>query len=400
MALQTVPAFIGQSGYQHPVELFRNLVGSLTGNGKGLVGANTGFALTPSGSAMQMTVAAGAAVIDGNESTSQGSYYVWSPSSEVLAWPAASAQPRIDSLILRVIDTQYGSDASSPQALWQIVQGTPSGSPSAQPDIEFEAGGDFHRPGAWWRMANVLVEAADTNMAATTITDLRVMANARELRVDRGLLLKEVVRFTASGTFTKANYPGATKVRVMVQGGGGAGGGGGATAAGQVSAVGGGQGGAYAESILDVASLASSVTVTVGAGGTGAAGAAGGNGNTSSFGAHVSAAGGSGGPFGGAGNTNFGQPGGSGSQSMTGDIQIGGQAGIWGARLGTVTGQVIIGNGGSSRLGGGGHGEVGSVGANGVGYGGGGGGGGCNPTSVARAGGNGAPGIVIIEVYV
>lgn len=399
MPLQVVPGFIGQTGYEHPVELFRNLVGNLTGNAKGLVGSPTGFALTPSGSSMQLTIGAGAAVIKGSENTSQGSYFVWSPTSEVKAWPAASAQPRIDSLILRVIDTQYGSDPASPQAMWDIVQGTPSGSPVQQPDVEFEAGGDFHRPGAWWRVANFLVEAADTNMAATTMTDFRLLADPYDLRLERGAVLQQVVRFTGSGTFTKANYPGMKRARVMVQGGGGAGGGAIAAPASQTSGTGGGQGGAYAESWVEASAMASSVTVTVGAGGSGVTGGAGLDGGQSSFGSTVVAGGGTGGAIGNAGNTLFGQNGGMGAQSMTGDIQIGGGAGVMGARLGTLAGQHLAGVGGSSRLGQGGDPGRNANGGAGRGYGGGGGGSSSDPSGSSRAGGNGAPGIVIVEIY-
>src|SRR5688572_7086201 len=120
---------------------------------------------------------------------------------------------------------------------------------------------------------------------------------------DRGKLFIERIRFTANGNFVKASYPDATLARVQVQGGGGAGGGSPATAAATVSAGGGGQGGSYAESYVDVATMAASVTVTVGAAGAAGSGASGGTGGTSSFGATVSAAGGIGGQAIGAGGT-------------------------------------------------------------------------------------------------
>lgn len=85
--------------------------------------------------------------------------------------------------------------------------------------------------------------------------------------------------FTSSGTYTKAtNNP--SYVIVEVQGGGSGGSGG---------AIGySGSSGGYAMKKILASALASSVTVTVGAGG-----AASGNGGTSSFGSHVSATGGS-----------------------------------------------------------------------------------------------------------
>lgn len=177
MGLQVVPGYIGQSGYNHPVELFRNLLKAQTAAGKGYMRSSSDFSFTPSGASLSLAVAEGWAAIHGTENSSQGSYFVWSNGADNIAWPSASGQPRIDSLILRVIDKQYGTDPDANGAQYEVVQGVPSGSPSAIADVEFEPGGDFHRPGAWWRMANVLIEPGDTVMSATTITDLRGYAD-------------------------------------------------------------------------------------------------------------------------------------------------------------------------------------------------------------------------------
>jgi len=177
MVLQVVPGYIGQSGYNHPVELFRNQLKAVTAGGKGYMKSTSDFQLTPSGAALTMGIAEGWAAIAGSESSSQGSYFVWSTGGDVVAWPGASGQPRIDSLLLRVIDKQYGTDASANGALWEVCQGTPAGSPTAIPDVEFEAGGDFYRPGAWWRVANVTISPGNTVMTATTIADLRAYAD-------------------------------------------------------------------------------------------------------------------------------------------------------------------------------------------------------------------------------
>lgn len=107
--------------------------------------------------------------------------------------------------------------------------------------------------------------------------------------------------FTASGSWDKAANPLATHLRVRAVGGGGGSASTGASIAGQGIARGGGSGGTYTESWLDVAALPASVVVTVGAGGAGGAtatpAAAGGNGGTSSFGAFVTAPGGNGSPI-------------------------------------------------------------------------------------------------------
>lgn len=228
----------------------------------------------------------------------------------------------------------------------------------------------------------------------TTIADLE----------DRGYLFLQQVRFTASGNFIKGNYPGARLARIRVQGGGGGSGGAQANAAGNNAAGGGGQGGGYAESLVTVASMASSVTVTVGAGGT-AGGTAGsgsaGTGGTSSFGATVVAGGGAGGTNGGTSTTWFFIMGGTSTQTLTGDITIGGQDGGPGIRNGSqfVSGQQCGGMGGNSYMGSGGRGSANAQGVAGRGYGGGSGGSSTAASAAAIAGVAGPPGVVIIDLY-
>lgn len=175
MGLQVVPGFIGQVGYAHPAEMMRNQMAAHAGRRTGAFRYND-FAATPSAVAMQMAIGAGDGFLQGTEQNTQGGYYAWSNASENIAWPAAAGSPRVDSLILRVIDTQYGSDAATPQALWQVVSGTPAGSPVKVPDVSFASGGPFYRPGAWWRVLDVQVPAGATNLAAGTLTHYRKYA--------------------------------------------------------------------------------------------------------------------------------------------------------------------------------------------------------------------------------
>lgn len=110
--------------------------------------------------------------------------------------------------------------------------------------------------------------------------------------------LQQVLYFTSSGTFTKATYPWLRAIRVRCQGAGGGGGGVGTIGSGQVVMSKPGTGGVYAESfITDIAGLPASVTVTRGAGGSGgsAGNNAGASGGSSSFGSLVVATGGFGG---------------------------------------------------------------------------------------------------------
>jgi hypothetical protein len=202
---------------------------------------------------------------------------------------------------------------------------------------------------------------------------------------------QEQVQFTSSGTFTKASYPYLRAIRARVVGGGGGGG-----AATNADAVGGGGGaGGYAEGfITDIAGLASSVTVTIGAGGAGGtSGGDGANGGTSTF-STFSGNGGTGGSGTTTTTPGAGNAGGSGSG---GDINIFGERGLRGFlqaagfRQGGKGGDSEFGRGGVSTS------SAGS-GSDGNGYGSGGSGAAAN-SATARSGGAGAGGIVILELY-
>ena len=220
--------------------------------------------------------------------------------------------------------------------------------------------------------------------------------------------LQQVLYYTSSGTFTKATYPWLRAIRVKCQAGGGGGGGAAATGGSEISATGGGTGGVYAESfITDIAGLASSITVTRGAGGAGGAAGntIGGNGGNSSFGSLVVANGGIAGgqtSFGGAPIWNSGDN--QGATAGTGDLLIPGGGSITGISLSFTA--AIGSTGGDSFLGRPSYSNKtfmsnqGFNGAGGLGYGSGGGGGiNAQSTSTARTGGAGAPGIVIVELY-
>ncbi len=161
---------------------------------------------------------------------------------------------------------------------------------------------------------------------------------------------KQIVTFTASGTFTKASYSWATNAKITVVGGGGAGGG--SEDAGNVSAGSGGGAGGTAVVQVTTASLAASETVTVGAGGTGVAAANGGNGGTTSFGTIAVASGGTGGRFGQeTAATNWAEQGGAGGIGTTGTLLMQGGAGQ-NAIILTTDDFVQAGGGGLSSFGG------------------------------------------------
>lgn len=179
MGLQTVPAYIGQAAYQHPVELDRNILeGIFSRTGLFRIGD---FTIAPTATAQQISITAGRAFLLGAESLQQGGYVAWSDNTENKVFGPPSGSARIDSLILRVVDTQYGSDPGTPRAEWDIVAGVPSGSPTARPDSDFNTGGTFYKPGAWWRVADVRINVGDTVIPGGQIT-----RNTRYVRQARG----------------------------------------------------------------------------------------------------------------------------------------------------------------------------------------------------------------------
>ena len=216
---------------------------------------------------------------------------------------------------------------------------------------------------------------------------------------------RQQVIFTANGFFSKATYPWLKRIRIRMVGGGGGGGGCALTAAAQAAAGAGGGGGAYIESKVEVAALAGAETVTIGAGGAGGAagnnaGVAGTDTTMTPIGATADAGSGGAGGASTVAAANAGGVGGVQADSV-GDIEIDGGAGD-NAR--TYEGSVVQeGGGGPSQLS-----EqgamaaviTGAAGSAGQLYGGGGGGGYNGPSEGGtRAGGAGAAGIIIVDLY-
>lgn len=221
-----------------------------------------------------------------------------------------------------------------------------------------------------------------------------------ELCLNPGMMgLRQTLFYKDAGNFQfeKADYPWLARVRVQAQGAGG-GSAGSDAAASQCIVRAGGAGGAWAQSLIDVAALGVVETVVVGAGGAaGGSNGAGGTGGTSSFGGFVIAAGGDGSAASqGSGTTPDTVQGTAGPFAGTGQWSTGGGAGGAGIRLAGTNG--ISGCGGESRLGHGGFPRSSEgVGTAPRGYGGGAGG------SLSLGGDfnglEGGGGIVIIELY-
>lgn len=217
--------------------------------------------------------------------------------------------------------------------------------------------------------------------------------HAMQLGQATGRLLNVQV-FATAGTYTYTPTAGTTRIRVKVMGGGGAGGGTPSTTSGQVAIGGAGGAGGYAESLLT--SGFSGASVVVGAAGVGASNANGGNGGTSSFGAFITCGGGIGGTAGTVTTTA------TGTTPAPGGTASGGNLLNLTGNIGAAAFIAIVGGTGSGTLGYGASTPYGSCIPSGsaVGNGSSGAGNSAFPsTGAAKAGLNGAPGIVIVEEY-
>lgn len=379
MTAQNPPSYL-EAG-SHPANLDRQLIETIMPT-QGVVDRQTGALLVTeqSPTAMGVTVAAGKAVVTGTEADSQGAYHVVNDAAVDLAVAASDpTNARIDLVVARVRDAFYSGAVNA----WSldVVTGTPSGTP-AEPTVPANA----------VALARVYVAAGATEILTADLTDRRVRS------LVRGELIARISMY-ATTTFSPADYPGLRNVLAKVQAGGGAGGGTAATGGAQSACGAGGAGGNYSESLLAVADLESSVSVTVGPGGPGASGAAGGTGATSQFGAHVLAYGGTGGRGMAASTSAAIVEGGTAGAAGVGDLQIYGQGGAQAVRVSGANREWIAGLGGSSHMGGGGPAGLDFTGGAGGQYGGGGGGSGCGNGQSTRAGGGGGDGVVILDLY-
>lgn len=218
--------------------------------------------------------------------------------------------------------------------------------------------------------------------------------------------LRNVVQFRVAGTFSYSKPPWLQLALIEVVGGGGAGGGSRTTGVNEGSVGAGGGSGGYAVRRLLASEMAASETVTVGAAGVPVQGGPGGNGGTSSFGSHVSASPGFGGQDTPVATVMTGVGGAGRGSGAGGDLNFNGSGG--GACFviaGNILGAGAIGYAGygaSGPFGGGAQNSLTSAstpGTDGAAPGAGGSGAICGQNAAARAGGNGAPGAVIVWEY-
>lgn len=243
-------------------------------------------------------------------------------------------------------------------------------------------------------LANLKLSAAAVNgdvAKAFSVAPATLSTHAMQLGQAVGRYLGTRV-FTASGTYTPT--AGTNSVVVEVMGGGGGGGNTSTTNASQVCVTGGGGAGGYARSYLTSGFSGASITI----GNAGTANTAGG---TTSFGALLSATGGSGASNGPAVVPPAAAIGGTGGSGSSGNL-VNGKGGDGNCGFAGATSSFMSGAGGTSAIGGGGIGQpTTSGGGQGATTRGAGGGGSLCGTStgVVFSGGSGAAGLCLVHEF-
>lgn len=339
--------------------------------------------------AMTVEVAAGHVWLFNDQDTAAaegGSYHVFNDAPISLVVPAnSSGSSRTDTVWVRVRDSAYTTPPSGAAIVYlQGITTAPSDGST------------------YYKLATITVPNNAVSIAGLPASYGATDSQITDQRFAVGLCgtggsLRDIVTFTSSGSFDKANFPWMKSARIRMVGGGAGGAACNNPSIGHGASGGAGGSGAYAESVLRVDQIPSGAnTVTVGAGG-----ASNTNGTQSSFGALVIAPGGTTGIVGTSKAVpSTGNSGGAGGVVGVGDITIPGSGGGVGV-LQSAT-RVTVSVGGASMLSGSTTGieiSASTVGLSGLNYGGGGAGGASIASAASAAGGVGAGGIVIVELY-
>lgn len=159
MALRTPPSWL-QNG-SHPAENDRLTTQALYAT-TGIVGSASMAVSANSPAGMSVVVATGWAAIVGTTQSNMGTYVAYNDANTVLTITTANpSNPRIDRVVVTVQDAYYTGSAND--VIFQVIAGTPAGSPTA-PAV----------PANSISLATVAVGAGVTQINAGNITDTRV----------------------------------------------------------------------------------------------------------------------------------------------------------------------------------------------------------------------------------
>lgn len=156
------------------------------------------------GANMSVDVAAGQAVVQGDDSSVQGMYGVWNDATKNLTISASDpTNARYDLVVARVKDSFY-SGATDAFSL-EVITGTPAGSP-AEPSL----------PNNCLKLASVLVAAGATSITNAAITDKRALT--RPWHTAWGIVGYAAQTATQSGFITEADIAGCSVTFTAVAG--------------------------------------------------------------------------------------------------------------------------------------------------------------------------------------
>lgn len=190
MALVTPPSWLQNGSY--PAESDR-LTQQALYNTTGIIGSSSMAVTANSPAGMSVRVAAGWAAIIGTTQPNMGAYVAYNDATEVLTITAANpTNPRIDRIVATVRDAYYSG--SNNDVIFQVIAGTPAGSPSAPAT-----------PANSISLATVLVGAGVTQINSGNITDTRVATTSNLVT---GKILQVVNAIQPAGIiFTSTDTP-------------------------------------------------------------------------------------------------------------------------------------------------------------------------------------------------
>ena len=159
MTLRTPPSWL-QNG-SHPAENDRLSTQALYAT-TGIIGASSLAVTANSPAGMSVVVASGWCAIVGDIQANMGAYVVFNDANNVLTVTTANpTNPRIDRVVVTVQDAYYSGAFND--VIFQVIAGTPAGSPSAPAT-----------PANSISLATIAVGAGVTSITNANITDTRV----------------------------------------------------------------------------------------------------------------------------------------------------------------------------------------------------------------------------------
>lgn len=192
MTLRTPPSWL-QNG-SHPAENDRLSMQAIFAT-TGIVGSSSLAVTANSPAGMSVRVASGWAAIVGTTQANMGVYTVYNDAQQVLTITTADpTNPRIDRVVVTVQDAYYTGAYND--VIFQVVAGTPAGSPSAPAT-----------PANSISLATIAVGAAVTQINTGNITDTRV-------EVTTNLPAGDITAVTAGTGLTGGGSSGAVTLAI------------------------------------------------------------------------------------------------------------------------------------------------------------------------------------------